>query len=128
IRFTGYTHQGDDTLIGVEIPSLGEAAEELYRQREFWDTRPDPKETALDVLRRVVDEVAAENGESSWFDRQLLTRIARMRGVFRREIQALRFPGEGDATLVNENLALAAARLGTITPPTRQVRLAGVLD
>ena len=40
IRFTGYTHQGDDTLIGVEIPSLGEAAEELYRQRELWDTRP----------------------------------------------------------------------------------------
>src|SRR5439155_10482257 len=59
---------------------------------------------------------------------QLLTRIARMRGVFRREIQALRFPGEGDATLVNENVALAATRLGAITPPSRQVRLAGVLD
>ena len=69
------------------------------------------------VLRHVVDEVAAENGESSWFDRQLLTRFARMRGVFRREIEALRFPGEGDATLVNENVALAAARLGTIHHP-----------
>ena len=128
LRFTGYSHQGDDTLIGLEVPLIGEAAEELYRQQKLWDTRPDPEQTALEVLRRVVDEVAVENAESSWFDRKLLARFARMRRVFGSGIQALRFPGENQPTSVNEAVALTAGRLGKITPPTRQVRLAGFLD
>jgi len=128
LRFTGYSHQGGDTLIGLEVPLIGEAAEELYRQQKLWDTRPDPEQTALEVLRRVVDEVAVENAESSWFDRKLLARFARMRRVFGSEIQALRFPGDNHPTLVNEAVALTAGRLGEITPPSRQVRLVGLLD
>jgi hypothetical protein len=128
IRFTGYDHEGDDTLIALQVPTIGEAAEELYEQRELWDTRPNPDETAFEVLRRVVDEVASENGESSWYDRQLLTRFARMRNVFVREIRAIQLVDSGHATEVNEGVAATAARLGTITPPNRQVRVAGVLD
>jgi hypothetical protein len=65
IRFVGYDHAGDDTLIALQLPVIGESAEELYRQRELWDTRPDPCDTAFEVFRRVVDEVTAENVESS---------------------------------------------------------------
>ncbi len=128
LRFTGYSHKGDDTLIGVEVPLIGEAAEELYMQRELWDTRPDPDQTALEVLRRVVDEVAAGNGESSWFDHELLTRFARIRRVFGSGIQALQFPDENHPTLVDETVTLIADRLRKITPPSRQVRLVGLLD
>jgi hypothetical protein len=128
IRFVGYGHEGDDTLIALQAPTIGEAAEELYQQRELWDTRPSPDETAFEVLRHVVDEVAAENGESSWYDRQLLTRFARMRNVFGQEVRAIQLGDSGHVTEVNERVAATAARLGTITPPSRHVRVAGVLD
>ena len=120
IRFVGYDHLGDDTLIALQLPVIVESAEELYRQRELWDTRPDPCDTAFEVFRRVVDEVAAENGESSWYDRQLLTRLSRMGRVFGREIQAIHLAKPSEtvrATAVNKSVAETASRLGTITPP-----------
>jgi hypothetical protein len=128
IRFTGYDKQGDDTLIALEIPKIGDAAEELYRQIGLWETRPNPEDTGFEILRHVVNEVAAENDESSFYDRQLLNRFAKMRRVFGSEIQAIQLADSGNPTAVNQRLAETAARLGTITPPTRQVRVAGVLD
>lgn len=128
IRFTGYDKQGDDTLIALEIPTIGEAAEELYRQRGLWETRPNPEDTGFEMLRRVVTEVADENGESPFYDRQLLNRFAKMRKVFGAEIQAIQLADSGKPTAVNRKVAETAARLGTITPPTWQVRVAGVLD
>ncbi len=131
IRFVGYDHAGDDTLIALQLPAIGESAEELYRQRELWDTRPDPRDTAFEVFRHVVDEVTAENGESSFYDRQLLTRLSRMRRVFVREINTIYLAEPSEATrptAVNRSVAETASRLGTITPPSRQVRVSGVLD
>jgi hypothetical protein len=128
IRFLEYSHEGDDTLIALGLPQLGEAAGELYRQGKLWDTRPGADDTALEVFRRVVDEVAAENNESSWYDRQLLTRLARMKQVFGSQIQAISLSGGISGTRVNEKVTETAARLGASTPATRQVRIAGVLD
>ena len=128
IRFTSYDKQGDDTLIALEIPTIGEAAEELYRQIGLWETRPNPEDTGFEMLRHVVNEVAAENAESPFYDRQLLNRFAKMRKVFGPDIQAIHLADSGNPTTVNQKLAETAARLGTITPPTRQVRVAGVLD
>jgi hypothetical protein len=129
IRFLDYSHDGDDTLIALGLPRLGEAASDLYRQGKLWDTRPGSDDTAFEVLRRVVDEVVAENSESSWYDRQLLTRLARMKQVFGSQIQAISLSSSGiGGTRVNENVAETAARLGASTPSSRQVRIAGVLD
>jgi hypothetical protein len=128
IRFVGYDHEGDDTLIALQVLTIGEAAEELYEQRELWDTRPNPDQTAFEVLRRVVDEVASENNESSWYDRQLLTRFAKMKKVFGPEIQAIQLADNGHLSEVNEQIAETAGRLGTRTPANRQVRVAGLLD
>jgi hypothetical protein len=128
IRFLDYDHEGDDTLIALGLPRLGEAAGELYRQGKLWDTRPGAADTALEVFRRVVDDVAAENTESSWYDRQLLTRLARMKQVFGSQIQAIGLSGGISGTRVNEKLTETAARLGASTPSGRQVRIAGMLD
>ena len=128
IRFLDYSHDGDDTLIALGLPRLGEAAGELYQQGKFWDTRPDSDDTAVEVFRQVVDEVAAENNESSWYDRQLLTRLARMKQVFGSRIQAISLSSGLGATRVNQKVTDTAARLGASTPATRQVRIAGVLD
>lgn len=124
IRFVGYDHDGDDTLIALQLPRIGEAAEELYRQRDLWDTRPEPEDTAFEVFRRVVDEVSIENGESGWYDRQLLTKLSRIGRVLGREIVAIRL---GRATTMNRRVADTAAQLGTITPASRQARVSGVL-
>ncbi len=134
IRFVDYGHEGDDTLISLRLPSLGAAAEELYRQSQLWDTRPNPDDTAFEVFRHVIDEVASENDESSWYDRQLLTRLSRMRQVFSSPLNAICLSAAYDvaslakASRLNERVADTAARLGATTPPSRHVRIAGVLD
>jgi hypothetical protein len=128
VRFVDYSHDGDDTLIALGLPRLGDAAEELYRQGKLWDTRPNPDDTAFEVFRHVVDEVAAENNESSWYDRQLLTRLARMKQIFGNQVHAIALPSRFGSTRLNETVTETAARLGASTPATRQVRIAGVLD
>ena len=127
IRFAGYDHQGDDTLLTLEIPKLGEAAEELYKQREFWDTRPNPETTAFDVLRHVVDEVAVENGESAWFDPQLLRRFTHLQRVFGTQIASISVTGDGAPTALNATVVANASRMCSNTPPSRQVRILGKL-
>lgn len=128
IRLIGYDHQGSDTLLALELPKLGEAAEELYKQREFWDTRPDPELTAFDVLRHVVDEVAIENGESAWFDPQLLKRFSHLRRIFGPKIESIQVNHYGKPTALNANVLDIAARLCANTQPSRQVRILGKLD
>jgi hypothetical protein len=100
----------------------------LYRQRQLWDTRPNPEETAFDLLQHVVDDVVADNSESLLYDRQLLNRLAKIRKVFGTGIQAIQLASTGEPAAVNERVTETAARLGIITPPTRQVRVVGVLD
>jgi hypothetical protein len=51
--------------------------------------------------------------------------------VFGREIQAIHLAKASEtarATALNSSVAEMASRLGTITPPSRQVRVSGVLD
>jgi hypothetical protein len=124
VRFLDYGHDGDDTLIALGLPCLGDAAGELYRQGKLWDTRPELDDTAFEVFRHVVDEVAAEDNESSWYDRQLLARLARMKQVFGGRLAAIRLSD----TVVNPAVTATAARLSASTPATRQIRVVGVLD
>jgi len=126
-RFADYGHDGDDTIISLRLPRLADAAEDLYLQPEFWDTRPDADETAFEVFRHVVDDVAAENGESSRYDRQLLTRLARMKQVLGIQVQAIRLSETTTGTAVDRRIAATASRLGATTPASRQARIAGVL-
>lgn len=128
VRFVAYGHDGDDTLISLRLPRLAEAAEELYRQTELWDTRPGPDDTAFEVFRHVVDDVAAANNESSWYDRQLLMRLARMKQVLGSRIQSVRLSEAQNGTTVNEQVTDTAARLSAATPASRQARIAGTLD
>lgn len=128
IRLTGYDYSGDDTLIAVGLPLIGEAAEEVYRQRELWDTRPDPNQTVLEVLGNVVNEIAAERGDSTWYDRQLLTRFTHMRKVFVSGIDSVRLNTTAGIAEVNAGVAETAQRLSNSTPPNRSARLVGMLD
>src|SRR5439155_25873964 len=56
IRFVGFDGN-EDTLLHFEAPSFGEAAEELYRQPEFWPNKPPPEDTGFDLLGDVLADV-----------------------------------------------------------------------
>jgi hypothetical protein len=127
-HFVDYTTDGDDTLLVIELPTLGEACEDLYRQAEIWDTRPAPEQTAFEVLAKVVSEVAAECGESSWFDRALLRRFGSLRSLFDGELRAVRIPFLASPAVITSGVIAAAANLVSLTPPSRQVRIVGKLD
>jgi hypothetical protein len=128
IRFVDYALDKGDTLLVLELPTLGDAAEELYRQTEFWDTKPSPNQTACEVFSRVVREVSQEAGESGWFDAALLRRFATMQRVFGSgELCAIRLPS-ADPSAITPSVVQAAAKLVTATPPPRQVRIVGKLD
>jgi hypothetical protein len=134
IRFVDYSHDGDDTLISLRCPRLAEAAEELYRQSAPWDTRPNPDDTAFESLRHVIDDVSTGDKESELYDRQLLTRLSRLKTVFGSRLQSIRLSTVEDGanpspqTDLNRKVAEAATQLGASTPASRQVRIMGVLD
>lgn len=127
-RFVDYSQDGDDTLLWLQAPHLGEAARELYGQQAFWDTRPDPNATAFDVLSRVVQEVAAENAESAWFDEALLSLFGRLGPLFSRDLHGVWLSAGSQPSRITAAVAETAARLGASTPQSRHVRVAGQLD
>lgn len=128
IRFVDYSQDGDDTLLWLQAPRIGEAAEELYVQQELWDTRPDPNATAFDVFSRVVQEVAEENSESAWFDKALLNRFARLQRLFSGSLHGVQLSTEARPPRITAAVAETAAKLGASTPQSRQVRVTGQLD
>lgn len=133
-RFLDYTADKDDTLLVLSVPMIGEAAEDLYRQKQLWATRPSPEETAIEVLARVVEQVGGENEESDWFDCALLVKLSTLDSLFSDRLRAFVLPAGHTRTaprrpsVVDHRVTAAAAGLSRRTPPTRQVRVVGVLD
>jgi len=131
VRFVD--HEGDcDTTIFFEIPQLGEAAPEIYAQREFWPNRPEPNDTAFDLLADVVSDISASRSNSERFDPPLLKRIQRLGSVLDSAFQEClisgrRYPSSRPA-IVNRAVIENADTLTRATPPSRQARVAGELD
>jgi hypothetical protein len=131
IRFVD--HQGDrETVLFFDAPRLGDAAQELYQQGEFWPTRPDASDTGFDLLGDVLSAVKAEDADSDLFDVSLLNRLLRFRRVFERsfcqaEIESRRY-GAAQRAQLSPPVLQTAQRMCANTPPPRRVRLVGTLD
>jgi hypothetical protein len=126
-------HSGDDeTLLHFEAPRLGDAAADLYQQRELWPTRPQPEDTGFDLLGDVVADIAANNADSERFDRQLLHQIERFQRGLDGTFQKLTFTGrrfpESRPAIITAALVQTASRLCHSTPEPQQTRIAGKLD
>lgn len=132
VRVTGLSERDAATVFYVEAPPLGEAAKEVYRQDSLWETRPPESETAINVLARVLDDVARADAESARYDRQLLNRIMRMRRLFDDRVVSIRLPSglsdEPLSTVITPQIVDNATRLADCTPRPRQIRLTGMLD
>jgi hypothetical protein len=130
IRFVGHAGNGATTL-RFEAPTLGEAAEELYRQGELFPSRPDAQDTALDVFGDVLLDVAQRNADSERFDPPLLRRLVRFQRAFTGWITEARLPGRRGAASpprLNLEVIRTARQFYEETPAPRKVRLAGILD
>jgi len=130
IRFLG--HDGtDQTNLHFEIPSLGDAAPKLYKQRELWPTRPAAEDTGFDILGDVLTDVAAQNTDSDRFDRPLLDVIAGFRKVFNGTFTGMTWTRRNDTSnpvSLTPSIAETARTLFTNTPQPQRVRIVGKLD
>ena len=75
VRVIGFTERDGDTSVKIELQRLGDAAEEIYRQRRLWDELPSPDETAIHVMARAIGDVRAGNLESGRYDLALLQKV-----------------------------------------------------
>jgi len=131
VRFVD--HQGDDdTVLYFEMPTLGEAAGELYEQQEFWPSRPDPEDTPFDLLADVVEDVRNRASDSLRFDRPLLKKLHDLKrglnGTFQSCLVSSRRYSDDRPAIVDRTVVASADELTRSTPEPRQIRIAGVLD
>jgi len=122
----------DDTILHLESPTLGDAAPDLYEQREFWPTRPDPDFTGLELFGQVVSDVQIGDRDSERFDRALLLRVARFDVVLNGAFTSAQLPvvpePSGRVSVLDRSVTAAARTLWTETPSPRRVRVVGQLD
>jgi len=129
VRLAGYSHEGTDTLLELQLPRLGDAAPEVYAQGEIWPTRPQPEATAVDVLAEAVGEIASKNPESLRYDRLLLGRLARLGRVLSDRLESISLvPTARGVVPLNRAVVENARELIQRTPPPQQVRVVGKLD
>jgi hypothetical protein len=64
--FTGISK--GSTVLGINVPTLEEAAPEQIRQQDIWYTLPEPEDTAVSLLSKSISEVTSEHLESEYYD------------------------------------------------------------
>lgn len=121
IRFLD--HSGDDeTVLHFDVPQLGDAAEVLYRQKEFWDTKPEPTDTGFDLFADVIHDVAIGNADSDRFDRPLLQQIERFKNGLNGTFHRVDFTGNrvsmSNPAVINADIDRIWIDLETQQPPT----------
>ena len=133
LRFTGHGDNGA-THLRFELPSLEDAASEVYAQQELFDSgRPAGTLTGLDLLMQVVRDIDADQADSNAFDPQLLRQVARFKRFFTHgPFTAFRIAGSvpdaGGTVRVTRTTTENSVRLYGRTPPPQRVRLVGKLD
>lgn len=122
----------DDTRLFFEVPRLGEAASDLYRQQELWPTKPNPKDTGFDLLGDVIQDIADKNTDSDRYDPQLLNLFHKFHRGLNGTFQKLQFTStrysEGNAPAITESTLKIASKLFRETPEAKQIRVVGKLD
>jgi hypothetical protein len=129
VRFVGISEgRNSDTVLHLEAPVLGEAAEEVYRQGTLWETRPAPDDTAVNVFARVTREVRQGNPDSTFYDLYLLRHLSHSSRLFQRQLVSMDVPEKAGFARLDREVAIRAAELTQRTPSPRQVRVIGHLD
>lgn len=133
IRFTGHGGNGV-THLQFELPSLNDAAREVYQQELLFDSdRPDGSLTGLDLLMNVFSEIDAERADSNAFDPQLLHQVSKFKRFFRAgPFTSFRITGTTNHSHSEVNVTNTTTekslRLYGRTPTPQRSRIVGQLD
>jgi hypothetical protein len=132
VHFIGHSAAGESaTDLHFELPTLGNAAPEIFRQQLLWDDGPQPDQTAFDLLAASLRDVAARRNDSSRFDRGLLKRFGRYRRLFGpRHLERISLIDEQIAApaCLDRQVTETALQLSAAIPPVKRVRVVGRLD
>ncbi|MFY8082656.1 MAG: hypothetical protein ACOVN7_02885 [Rubrivivax sp.] len=132
LHFVGHSAAGDNaTVLHFELPTLGVAAPEAFRQKSLWDDGPQPEQTAFELLADSLRDVAKRRTDSSRFDPGLLKRFGRYRRLFApRHLDRISLIEQGGAApaFLDRQVAESALQLCAATPSPQRVRVVGRLD
>lgn len=132
IRFVGFSGNRD-TVLHFESPRLGDAAPELYEQREFeWSTRPDENDTGFDLLGDVLADVSKNDANSDRFDDSLLRHLVCFRQGINGVFQGIEFTGhrytQAQPAILDERVVNTSLEFTSRIPKSERVRVVGMLD
>ncbi|CAG1002586.1 hypothetical protein MYXO_03141 [Myxococcaceae bacterium] len=131
VRLLGVSGR-DEAVLHFEAPTFSTAAPSLYSQGEFWMTRPRPDATGFEVFARVLRDVKGADRESDLFEPRMLRGFRTFRrsiGAWFREARIEDVEGLSSRFVTLDSQTIdAATSLGSAAPPSRRVRVAGVLD
>ena len=81
--FTVTGIKSGSTVLGIEVPRIGETAYEVFAQEEFWREQPDLDQTALDLTTLAIKEVKEANSPGDRFDNAVLESILKFKKIVR---------------------------------------------
>lgn len=132
IRTIGFSARGEQSVLHVRAPRLGDAIPEIFDQPSLWPGMAQPDETAIELIGRVGAVVKRREVASDLYDQPLLRHFGQWHLVFKREVKEIQLPrsGAGDEGAVKLDITVArnARLLSDQMPSPRQVRIVGKLD
>jgi hypothetical protein len=119
------------TVIELDAPALGEAASELFAQREFFETLS-PDQSSIGLLGESLRDALDGKADSDLYDDGVLATIEELEAVFGHSIDRIEMTNgslspRGAITVDRERLGTVRS-LRQSTPPNQRVRVAGWLD
>lgn len=114
-----------------EAPSLGESAQSLYEQEEFWPSRPAKELTGFDLFAKVLFDIQENKTSSGLFDQRLLRRVERFAHALNKDLSRIEIDSSqcvGSKAIIDQILINNAKSMYQSTPKPHQVRISGRLD
>ena len=131
LRATEFSRRGSDTVIHMQVPKLGEAAPQVFEQKQLWDASVQPEETALELLGKLVQDVSEQATNSDSYDGHMLTRLVGWNGLLESRIRTIVLPTTGinsPNSMLDVSVVANARSLSNRIPAERQVRVVGRID
>ena len=132
VRTLGFSERNGETILHLSAPELGEAAPRLFEQMSLFTGVAFSSDTALGLVGNLIREIRRENLSSDLYDRSLLSKLGKWKGLLEGDLNSLDFPLsqlKGSELVKFDSTVIASAQaLSDKTPAPRQVRVVGKLD
>jgi hypothetical protein len=132
IRTLGFSERNGETILHLRAPELGEAAPRLFEQESLFPGVATSSDTALGLVGKLIREVRREDLSSDLYDRSLLSKLGKWKGLLESDLSSLDFPlsrsNHSELVEFDSKVITSAQVLSDKTPAPRQVRVVGKLD